>query len=268
MTMDKKSLHAWADQHADGPVTTKPDYRLSISSKLLRFRWNDAPTVAVGSDTDGKTRINAVLDAIALLQRQPEPAGSTVHLLLGTGTDGAADPSLREHLGAIGTLVTELHRTPDIQVWALAPGGPPTQVAVAPAAFTTGKPADWAKMLMTAAETPVRGMAADVVKAMHSRPSFALYPKLSSLQSAEPWQMRLDGLEIGRTGPQGTTLRLNSGDLTRPARATSRLAAGRRARTHRVFARTHRGPCGSCGPVDRGVDRSWEGRCGARPWSG
>ena len=72
-------------------------------------------------------------------------------------------------------------------------------------------------MLMIAATAPVLGMAAAVVERLSDRPSFALYPKLSSLTSAKPWQMRLDGLEIGRTGPAGTTLQLASQDLTKPS---------------------------------------------------
>ena len=216
-TMDKTALLAWAERHADGPVTATPDYQLSLSSKLLRFRWNDAMTVAVCSDADGNTRINAVLDAIALAAGQAEPAGRTVHLLLGTGPDGAHDPSIREHLGAIGTLVTELHQGPDVRVWTLASGEAPKMTHSAPPRFTTGTPAKWSKMLMIAATAPVLGMAAAVVERLSDRPSFALYPKLSSLTSAKPWQMRLDGLEIGRTGPAGTTLQLASKDLTKPS---------------------------------------------------
>jgi hypothetical protein len=71
-------------------------------------------------------------------------------------------------------------------------------------------------MLMAAATTPVLGMAASVAEALRGRPAFALYPKLSSLKSAEPWQMRLDGLEVGRIGSAGTTLGLASKDLTKP----------------------------------------------------
>ena len=213
--MDKDALLAWAGQHADGPVSVTPDYLLSLSSKLLRFRWNGATTVAVGADADGKTRINAVLDAVSLLLAQLEPSESTVHVVLGTSSHGPEDVP-RGHLGAIGTLVDELGGAPEVRVWSLAPGHEPTELAVSAPAFTTGTPAKWCQMLMTAATTPVLGMAATVAEALSSRPPFALYPKLSSLKSAEPWQMRLDGLEIGRTGPAGTTLRLTSTDLTKP----------------------------------------------------
>ena len=220
-TMDKPALLAWAERHADGPVTATPDYQLSLSSKLLRFNWKDATTVAVAANADGKTRINAVLDTIALASGQPQPAGAIVNLLLGTGPEGVDDPSIKEHLGAIGTLIAEFHGTQDVRVWTLAPGEVPEVTQPAPPRFTTGTPAKWTKMLMTAATAPVVGMAATVVDALSGRPSFALYPKLSSLTSAKPWQMRLDGLEIGRTGPAGTTLQLASKDLTKPTEPRS-----------------------------------------------
>lgn len=216
MTMDKTMLQSWAEEHADGPVVSKPHHQLSLSSKLLRFPWNEAMAVALASDADGKTQINAVLDAVALSVGQPGRAAATVHLILGTGPGGAEEPAIREHLGAIGTLVTELTGALEVRVWTLAPGEQPKRATVSPPGFTTDTPAKWAKMLMTAATTPVTGMAAAVAAALSGRPWFALYPKLSSMKSPEPWQMRLDGLEIGRTGDLGATLGLASKDLTKP----------------------------------------------------
>jgi len=216
MTMTNATLRAWAAEHADGPVATGPDRRLSVTSKLVRFRWNDALTVAVGTDADAKTRINAVLDALALFLSQPEPADATVHLIVGTGPDGTEDPLIQEHLDAIGTLVTALTGGPTIRVWTVSAGNTPVELSCTPAEFTTGTPAKWTKLLLTAATTPVTGMAAAVTDALASRASFALYPKLSSLKSPYPWQMRLDGLEIGRAGPAGVILALNSTDITKP----------------------------------------------------
>lgn len=213
--MNRSALVAWAERHGDGVVNAKPDYQLSLSSKLVRFRWNDVPTVAVGSDADGKTRINAVLDAVAMAIGG-SPAEGTAHLLLGTSAAGADDPSVKEHLDAIGTLVTELRSAPHVRVWTLEDGGEPSELALAPAQFTTATPTRWANLLTAAATTPTSGMAAAVAAAMQPRPSFALYPKLSSLKSSQPWQMRLDGLEIGRSGVASTTLRLASKDLTKP----------------------------------------------------
>lgn len=181
MAMDKTALRAWAEEHSAGPVVSRPDRLLSLSSKLLRFPWNDAMAVAVASDADGKTRINAVLDAVALSVGQPGPGAATVHLLLGMGPGGAEEPAILEHLGAIGTLVTELTGTPEVHVWTLAPGEEPKRAAVSPPAFTTETPANWAKMLKTAAAKPVTGMASAIVAALKGRLSFGLYPKLSSL---------------------------------------------------------------------------------------
>lgn len=213
--MNRAELIAWAERRADGVVDAKPNKQLSLSSKLVRFRWNDAPTVAVGSDADGKTRINAVLDAASLASGSA-PALPTVNLLIGTSPTGADDPRIREHLDAIGTLVVELDGAPRVRVWTLHEGEEPKETAVAPPSFTTTTTARWAELLMTAARTTPSGMALAVAGAMRDRPSFALYPKLSALNSAQPWQMRLDGLEIGRTGASSTTLRLASGDLTKP----------------------------------------------------
>lgn len=213
--MDRNALLAWAEEYADGPVTTKRDNKLSLSSKLLRFPWNGAMCVAVGSDADGKTRINAVLDAVALLLDQPESNPNSVHLLVGVGPEGQRDPKIREHLDAIGTLVSELRGPTTVRVWVLAEGAQPVEFATRKCECTTNTPENWPKMLMTAALTPVTGMAVDVVRAMSGYPSFALYQKLTSQKSAEPWQMRLDGLAIGLTGPSRTTLRLASKDLTK-----------------------------------------------------
>lgn len=214
--MNRSAMMAWAERNGDGAVNAQPDYHLSLSSRLVRFRWNDAPTVAVGSDADGKTRINAVLDAVAMAVGS-SPAEGTVHLLLGVGTAGADDPSIKEHLDAVGTLVTELRGVPRVHVWTLGADGEPKELAVVRSQFTSATPARWAKLLMAAATTPPAGMAAAVAAALQLRPSVALYPKLSSLSSSQPWQMRLDGLEIGRTGATSTTLRLASKDLTKPS---------------------------------------------------
>ena len=130
------------------------------------------------------------------------------------GVDGT---SIVEHVDALGTLISELRDGPTVRVWTIRHGEDPHEIHPAAAVFTTGPPAKWAGMLTAAAGKPVAGMAAAVAAAFAARPSFALYPKLSSLRSPRPWQMRLDGLEIGRTGPGGTVLQLASKDLTKPS---------------------------------------------------
>ena len=210
LTMNRQGMIEWAQRHADGPVVASPDPKASLSSKLIRFRWNDAPTIAVGADADGKTRINAVLDALASVLTPQGPTAPTVQLLV--GTDGT---SIDEHLDAIGTLVSEVSGGPQVKVWTIAPGSEPIAFEAKRARFNSGSPAKWAGMLMTAAAMPVDGMAAAIAAALSDRPAFALYPKLSSLTSPRPWQMRLDGLEIGRTGTVGTIVQLASKDLSK-----------------------------------------------------
>ena len=208
--MDTEALALWATAHATGGVDRSSDRALSLTSKLLRFRWNGAPTVGVGSDVGGKARINAVLDGVSWWLAHREASDDTLHLILCIQKEeDAAQPTLKEHLGAIGTLISELESGPVVQVWLLAPAGEPTKITVDKPAFTTTTPQRWSKMLMSAAVAPVAGMAADLVAAIH-HPSFALYPKLTSQASAEPWQMRVDGLAIGSAGAAAATLKLAS----------------------------------------------------------
>jgi hypothetical protein len=233
LTVDTQSLKQWAIHHGDGMVEDHPDSSLSLTSKLLRFRWNGAPTVGVGSDADGKVRINAVLDGVSWFLANAEPADDPLHLLVGLPALARATESpLKEHLDAIGTLVTELRDGPTVRVWLLAPGSDPTEKAAKPANFTTTTPQRWTAMLMAAAVAPVSGLAAALMDAV-DHPSFALYPKLSSQTASEPWQMRLDGLEIGRVSAATATLRLASRDLRAPRepRSTWREVVGEEPRS-------------------------------------
>lgn len=229
-TMDHTALLDWATRHADGPVIDKADHGLSISSKLLRFRWKDTFTVAVGAGPSvGKTRINAVLDTTAMLLANTE-LGSTANLVLGVAP---SEPQLAEHLGAIATLVNAAVDGPTVKVWTLVAGGDPVAVTGQPPSFTSKTPQRWADMLTKASTAAVIGMAASVVEVLADRPSFALYPKLTSLGARRPWQMRLDGLEIGRVGQTDAVLELASKDLTKPnePRATWRKIVGSEPRT-------------------------------------
>jgi hypothetical protein len=213
--MNTADLKAWAVRHADGPVIAASDRRNSVTSRLIRFHWNDGLCVAVGADIDGATRINAVLDALALFAAGPDTV-DRIHLMLGLEPDTGRVTSSREHLDAIGTLVTSVVDGPPIHVWTISPSGQLSERVVTATAFTTSTPDKWAKMLLAAATARVDGMAATLVNALRDVPEFALYPKLSAAGVAQPWQMRLDGLEIGRTGPAATTLALASSDITRP----------------------------------------------------
>lgn len=116
--MDKNSLKGWAASHAqDGGVDDTSDTSLSLTSKLLRFRWNSGLAVGVGSDAPGTVRIHAVLDGVAWFLARAEPSDDALHLILGVTHDhAAAAPPLKEHLDAVGTLIAALRSGPQIRV--------------------------------------------------------------------------------------------------------------------------------------------------------
>lgn len=227
--MDTSALAAWAAAHGDGPVDQSSDTSLSLTSKLLRFRWKGGPAVGVGSDAAGKVRINSVLDGVAWFLARGAAHDDTLDLVLGTAEHDPGQIPFKEHVGAIGTLIGALSSGPTVRVWLMGPGGEPREVAVEAPAFTTKTPQRWNALLMSAAIAPVTGMAADLVSAIH-HPSFALYPKLSSQKGAEPWQMRLDGLAIGRAGATSATLHFaSSNPLAGEPHATWRKIVGQQS---------------------------------------
>ncbi len=231
--METEELAAWAATQAVGPVDRTRDMALSLTSTLVRFRWNGGMAVGVGADAPGKVRINALLDGVAWFLARREPGEDTLHLVLGCSDHAeAVGSTLKEQLGAIGTLTAELASGPRIRTWLLSPDGT-TEVATSKPEFTTSTPPRWNTLLMTASATSVKGMAAEIVAAV-DHPSFALYPKLSSQKEAEPWQMRLDGLEIGRVGTSTATLRLATRKPDAPGepRDTWRQVVGQPARTY------------------------------------
>ena len=57
--MDRAALKRWANAHGEGTVVDTTDKALSLTSKLLRFRWNGAHAVGVGADLAGLVRIDA-----------------------------------------------------------------------------------------------------------------------------------------------------------------------------------------------------------------
>lgn len=212
--MQTVALAIWAEEHGSH-VDRSSDYARSLSSKLIRFRWNGVPTVAVGSEVDAKQRISSVLDAVAYVLAEPNPPPS-LNLVLGhvAPADGA-DP-FREQYDAIGTLVASMIDGPKVNVWLIADGGLPTPMECQLATFDNSPaPGRWAQMLTAAGVAPVTGMAGEIVDAVDD-PAFGLYPKLSSQSGPEPWQMRLDGLEIGRIGSTSATLHLATRSIAAP----------------------------------------------------
>jgi hypothetical protein len=215
--VETAELKVWAEDHADGPVVDRADRSLSLTSKLMRFRWNGSPTVGVGADADGKVRINAVLDGVAWMLADPDQGADRLQIVLGLPgpSERHENDKYVEHLDAVKTLSQELRDGPEVSLWTLQPGErEPRCLEARPARFTSSRPAAWAQLLETAADARIDGLASAVVETV-DEPAFALYPKLSSLTDAEPWQMRLDGLDVGRIGVSSATLRLATGDLSK-----------------------------------------------------
>ena len=226
--MNADELTQWAKDNGDGSVERRSDNVLSLNGQLIRFRWNGGLALGVGREAPGKVRINAVLDGISWFSSIAESSDTTLHLVLGSGETDSESSLRREQLDAIGTLVCELRSGPDVRVWSVLPNGQVNEIPSSPARFIdTGAPRRWNRMLMAAAVAPISGMASDFVQTVN-HPSLALYPKLSSLSSARPWQIRLDGLEVGRIGSNSASLGLATRNLEAPGepRATWRSVVG------------------------------------------
>ena len=213
--MDTATVRDWATSNGTN-VEKGADHKLSLTSKLIRFRWNNSPAVAVGSDADAKTRINSVLDGIAWsLERYPRDG--MLHLIVGTPGHDSPTDSQREQLGAIGTLIASLASGPHVHLWQIDLSGKLRELEARAATFTNDKPKAWVKMLLTAREADPGGLAGMLVEAI-DHPAAALYPKLSSQTTKEPWQIRIDGLDIGRVGTTTGTLRLATTKLAAPGK--------------------------------------------------
>ncbi len=228
--MNRVKLRKWADLHSDGLVDASSDRGRSLSSRLLRFRWRGAPTIAVDSDADGKTRINVVVDGLAYFLATATGADDTLNIILGIDPATVETPKIREHLDAIGTVAAHVTGGPRVKVWHITDVvDEPKEVAPRAAQFSTPSPKRWAEMLNRAAVAPVDGLAMNLL-VQADRPALALYPKLSSKNEKLPWQLRLDGLDIGRVGPESGVLRLAS-NLTAPGepRVTWRDVVGKNA---------------------------------------
>jgi len=129
----------------------------------------------------------------------------------GGGVGGSCDPLAGFSLIHEPDCLTRVDRA------RLDESGEVAEIDVSPAVFTTAKPTEWAELLRAASEAMPTGLVTDLLGAV-DHPSVALYPKLSSQQDTEPWQVRFDGLDIGRVGSKGGTLRLASSNLDAPGR--------------------------------------------------
>ncbi len=157
MTVAAFDVLDWARAHDPG-ADARRDRRLSLSSRLVRFRWHGAPAVAVQADVTPKVRLDAVVDALAWYFDVATPTDDTLHLLLGA-EDGADPAALSDQLGAIGTLATSIVDGPQIRVWLLGPDSEPQHRPVTAATFDSSVVARWAEWLIAEARRPVTATA-------------------------------------------------------------------------------------------------------------
>lgn len=233
----------WARAH-DPAADARRDRRLSLSSRLVRFRWDGAPAVAVRAGVSAKARLDAVVDALAWYLDVATPTDDTLHLLLGIDDDEATSSSWEVGLGALGTVAASILDGPQIQVWRLGAGGEPHRCEIAPVGFDPSVLERWNNLLITESARQVSGLARHLVQSVDAA-CFALYPKLTSKDENQPWQMRLDGLEIGRIGAESATLALATRDLTKPGepRDTWRDVIGTKTQS---FQAADLGPLTAC----------------------
>lgn len=198
--MDTEAMRLWAAGEDPGATFTSDPGR-SLSSKLTRFHLNGVPTVAIGSDAGTKVKINAVLDAVSWVLND-SPSSDAVHLIVGTGADDKPDDAL----DAMCTVASSVTAALQVEVFTKTSSGAPLVRPAKPAAFPDAPLKRWAGYLERARTAQPTGVAAELIGRIH-HPSAALYPKLSG---PGDWQLRLDGLEVGRVGHAAGELALAS----------------------------------------------------------
>ena len=186
-------------------VSAKQDRLNSVSSKVIRCRYEGQQAVAVGADTDGKTQITALLDLLDLHRhaRMKDTAADAVTLIIGGRAGGP------EALDAIGTLVRSMTAGPTIRV--LVGNAQGVLEPVTPLLCDFSKDSEyprWLGLLMAVESGPppivrelvaaVAGLGADGHDASGALRAYQM------LSSAGRWSLRLEGLEVGRfKGTQG-----------------------------------------------------------------
>jgi hypothetical protein len=214
------ALHAWGAEDA----TDRQDRRNSISSKVIRCRYQGQLTVAVGAEVPPEKCIGAVLDVLDL-----HASGGNV---FAGRPVAAADVSVvlaeragSETLDAIGTLVATLRNAPTVHVYQA------TESALRPAAplreadFSASEKARRYLRLMERLDDGPPELLRRVLK-QADRGELRAYPMLTG----HPWwSLRLEGLEVGRFRPGRGWLdvgRVGRTGNESEARATWRSAVG------------------------------------------
>lgn len=198
--MDTEAMRLWAARQDPGATFASDPVR-SLSSKLTRFHLDGVPTVAVGSDAGTKVKINAVLDAVSWALNDSPPSGA-VHVIVGRGADDKPDDAL----DAMCAVAASVRAGLQVEVFTKSSFGAPLVRPANPGVFPDAPLKRWAGYLERARTAEPTGVAAELIGRIH-HPSAALYPKLSG---PGDWQLRLDGLEVGRVGHAAGELALAS----------------------------------------------------------
>lgn len=188
----KAALDGWGAED----VTDKPDRPNSISSVVIRARYEGRLTVAVGSDASTEECIGAVLDLLDLhafgghsFAGRPV-AADEVSVVLGARADSEA-------LDAIGTLLATLQGAPAVRVHIANKAGMRPAATLAAADFSSSEKAIRYLELMNRLQEGPPPLLRDVQKSV-DRQELRAYPMLT----ANPWwSLRLEGLEVGRFRP-------------------------------------------------------------------
>lgn len=182
----------------DADLIAKQDRKNSISSKVIRCRYDGQRAVAVGSDSGAKAQISALLDLLDLHLHVPANVDADhVTLILG------GCPAGSEALDAIGTLVHNMTSGPKVRVLVADDEDSLAPVGTAPCDFSTdAEYPGWIGLLMAVESGPpavLRSLVGEVVELAgpHGAATQALRA-YQMLSSPGRWSLRLEGLEVGQ----------------------------------------------------------------------
>lgn len=192
----RDELKAALEQWGAHDVNDQPDWTNSVSSVVLRCRFQGRRTVAVGSDASTEQCIGAVLDLLDLHLAEgvryaaAAVAADEVSVILGERSD-------TEALDAIGTLIAALDGGPAIHVYGADAAGVRPLPGLAAADFASSAKAERYLHLMERLDDGPPELLQKVQQNV-GRPELRAYPMLTGHPA---WSLRLEGLEVGRIRP-------------------------------------------------------------------
>jgi hypothetical protein len=187
---------ALAERWGAQDLTDEPDRTNSVSSVVIRCRYEGRRTVAVGSDASTEEAIGSVLDLLDVHlfagreHRGSAVAADEVSVILGDRADSEA-------LDAIGSLLASVGGGPTVHVYLADPAGVRLVSPLAVADFSGSEKPERYLQLMNRLEEGPPAVLQQLKKAI-GRPELRAYPMLTGHPD---WSLRLEGLEVGRFRP-------------------------------------------------------------------